>query len=381
MALTTRYVTNAGAGAADGTSLANAMSFATFIDYMAAAGSFTAAAGDVFLLCGVSQSRTTTTDSWANGGSATSPVVIRGCDSSGNPAYAGRTNGNGALITTNFASITYTTGRLVLTSWVILEGITITTSASNAAVSVGTDGVIMRCSVTNSSTNASAVGIGASSVSRSVVFDNDVFMTGASGGAAGINTNAGTAVRIRYNRVKVTSATAPGIALYVSSSAIKNTVYGSGGIGIYVASSAWSGTIEDNTIVGCGGDGINVITGLTGLGFITGNMVTDNTGDGIDMVSTSNPTFAAHNRTRDNAAGYANTGDWLTATKYGDVTTDTGGASTDYTDSGANDYSLIAASPATSAGIPAYASIGALQRSQTGSGGGGLFRNPSLSGT
>ena len=379
MALTTRYVTNSGAGAANGTSLADAMSFATFIDYMTAGGSFTAAAGDVFLLCGVSQSRTTTTDSWANGGSATSPVVIRGCDSSGNPAYAGRTNGNGALITTNFASLTYTTGRLILTAWVILEGITVTTSTSNAAVAVGTDGVILRCSVTNSSTNAAAVGIGAASVSRSVVFDNDVFLTGASGGNTGINTNVGTAVKVRYNRVKVTSATATGISLYTTASAIGNTVYGCGGIGIYIASSAWSGSCENNTTVGCTGDGISVITGLTGLGYIAGNMSTDNTGDGIDMGSTSSPVFAAHNRTRDNASGYANAGDWATATKYGDVTTDTGGASTDYVDAGSNDYRLIAASPATSAGIPAYASIGASQRNQTGGGSGGIMRNPSLS--
>jgi hypothetical protein len=91
-----------------------------------------------------------------------------------------------------------------------------------------------------------------------------------------------------------------------------------------------------------------------------GNMITDNTGDGIDMVSTSNAAFASNNRTRSNANGYNNAGDWLTATKYDDVTT-AGAASTDYVNSGSNDYTLILTSPATATGNPKYLDIGALQ--------------------
>ena len=100
-------------------------------------------------------------------------------------------------------------------------------------------------------------------------------------------------------------------------------------------------------------------------------MITDCTGDGIDAVSTGNCIVLAYRRTRDNANAVANGGDWITATDYAPVTTDTGGQSTDYVNAGSNDYRLIAASPATSAGFPASASIGALQRDQTGSGGGG----------
>ena len=367
MALTTRYVTNAGAGAADGTSLANAMSYATFTDYMVTGGSFTASPGDVFLLCGVSQSRTTTTDTWVNGGNATSPVVIRGCDSSGNTAYAGRTNGNGALITTNFASITYTTGRLNITgTFIIVESLNVTSAASAATLTNGTDSAIRSCRVTNSSTNAAAVGIN-SAVARGVVFDCDIELTGASGGGHALNAG-NNSVRVIGNRIK--GGPAIGVIATFSSIIIANTIFVSTGIGISMSSTTGAPTILFNTIVGGGSDGINIITGTTVLQCIVGNMITDNTGDGIDMVSTSNAAFAAYNRTRDNANGYANAGDWLTATKYGDVTTDTGGAPTDYVDAGTNDYRLIAASPATSAGIPAYASIGALQRDQTTSGGG-----------
>ncbi len=370
MALTNRYVTDSGAGAADGTSLANAMSFSRFIDYMVTGGSYTATAGDVFLLCGISQSRTTTTDAFVNGGNATSPVVIRGCDSSGNTAYAGRTNGNGPLVTTNFPTITYTTGRLNITgTFIIVESLNITSAASAATLTNGTDSAIRSCRVTNSSTNASAVGIN-SAVARGVVFDCDVELTGGSGGGHAVNAG-NNSVRIIGNRIK--GGPAIGVLANFSSIIIANTIFASTGIGISMSSTTGAPTILFNTIVGGGSDGINIITGNTVLQCIVGNMITDNTGDGIDMVSTSNAAFAAYNRTRDNANGYANAGDWLTATKYGDVTTDTGGASTDYTDSGANDYSLIAASPATSAGIPAYASIGALQRDQTSSGGGSVI--------
>jgi hypothetical protein len=85
------------------------------------------------------------------------------------------------------------------------------------------------------------------------------------------------------------------------------------------------------------------------------------------MVSTGNAAIVAYRRTRSNANGLANAGDWITATDYGAVTT-TGAASTDYTNAGGNDYSLVSSSPATSAGIPYAASIGALQRLQTGGG-------------
>lgn len=358
MAITERYVNNAGSGAADGTSEANAMSFATFTDYMVTGGSFTAAAGDRFnLKVDGTYARTTTTDTWVNGGSATSPVIVRGYNSAIGDGNLGRTNGNGALITTNMPVITYTTGRISITgAFIFVESLNVSGAPSNALVTPFSDCVVKSCKVVNSSTNASAVAI--SSGARSITFDCDAELSGASGASCAVNA-AGAGCRILNNRIKG----GPGIGMLCSGGAavIGNVIFAQTGIGISMNSTSGAPLIYGNTVVGGAGDAINVITATTGLQCIIRNMITDNTGDGIDMVSTANAAFAAYNRTRDNANGYNNAGDWITATQYGDVTTDTGSASSDYVNSGSNDYSIIQTSPARAAGWFKYSTIGALQ--------------------
>ena len=368
-AITERYVTSAGAGAADGTSEANAMSYATFKDYMETAGSFTAAAGDRFNLKG--SFTIGATDSWVNGGSATSPVIVRGYASSITDGYQGRTNDNGALVTTNFATLTYSsTFRLNNTGafWVILENLNIIGTVSNPVVSFPADCAIVRCRIENSSTNTASAGVNLAS--RNVLFDSDVVLTGASGGATGYAVNAGGAsCRTVGCRIKVTN-TAPAIIAVSSALVAKNTIFGSGGIGITMNSTTGAPHLLDNTIVGCTGDGIDVITGTTVLQFIAGNMITDQTGVGIDMVSAANAGFMAYNRLRDNSASINSGTDWVAATSYGHQDTGTTGTTaTDYVDYAGNDFRLVPTSPATSANLPAKGSIGALQRDQTSSGG------------
>jgi hypothetical protein len=114
-----------------------------------------------------------------------------------------------------------------------------------------------------------------------------------------------------------------------------------------------------NTIVGGSSDGINVVTGNATVQIMIGNLITDNTSAGINMVSTANGAFASNTRLRDNGSTYGNAGDWLTATKYGDVTS--GAGTSDYVNSAGNNYNLIFTSPAIIAGSPLYADIGALQ--------------------
>lgn len=369
-AITDRYVTDAGSGAADGTSVANAMSYATFTDYMVTGGSFTAAAGDRFNIIGTITGRTTTTDTWVNGGSSTSPVVVRGWTSGGVTAYAGRSNGNGALITTDFPVITYTTGRINISgSWIVLECLSISGNPSSAVVTLGSECVIKSCSITNSSTNASAAGIAGTSTGN-ITLDCDAFLTGASGGNCAINAQAGASV-VDSCRVSVVSSTASGINCNNTSVIYGNLIYGNGGVGILMPTTTGRPWIRSNTIVGCGGNGIDIVTGATVLQRIIGNMVTDNGGFGVDLNSASVGAFVAYNRTRDNTSGaYGLATDWVAATSFEDVTTDTGGQSTDYTNAGSSDFSLIRLSPATSAGLPAYSSIGALQRDQTTASGG-----------
>ncbi len=372
MALTERYVNDAGSGSADGSSEANAMSFATFTDYMVTGGSFTAAAGDRFNIKGAITSRTTTTDTWLNGGTATSPVIIRGYNSTiGDLTTLARTNGNGALVTTNYPTLTYTTGGITITgSFIIVEALSITSARTQATVTTnsGANLAFVSCAITNSGTNAKAMALDASS-GGCTALNCDLNLTGASGGSAAIECN-GTSSACDTCRIKVVSATANGIKTASSAVLFGNTIYSSGGVGIFMETSTGRPYIRNNTIVANSGDGINIVTGTTNMQRIIGNMITDNTGDGIDLTQTSIAGFSAYNRLRDNANSYNNSGDWTTATSYGQASTDTGTTgttATDYVNFGSNDYRIISTSPATSA-APALFSIGANQRDQTGSG-------------
>lgn len=363
MALTDLYVSDAGAGAHDGTTAGNAFSFTEMVADINLGGK----AGNRYnVIKGAGAiARTTTTDTISGSGTATSPVIIRGYTTTITDGYQGRTAGAG-LVTTNMPSITYTTGRMNMTgTFIILEALNISGAPSAAVVTLAGDSVAKSCAIVNSSTNAAASGINTAG-NRTIFFDCDATLTGASGGnyALGMQGNGAKAIA---NRVK--GGPNMGILCNATSVVILNTVYVSAGPVISMNSTGGGPLIAFNTVVGGTGDGIDIVTGTTGLQCIIGNMLTDNGGYGLDMVSAANAAFVAYNRTRDNTSGAINSGtDWVAATSYGNVTTDTGGAETDYTDSGSNDYRLIAASPATSAAQPASASIGALQRDQTSAG-------------
>ncbi len=376
MALNEYYVTDAGAGDGSGQpNEANAMSYATFTDFMVTGGTHTAAAGDRFNIKGAITARTTTTDVWVNGGTVTSPVIIRGYNATiGDLTSLARTNGNGPLVTTNYPTISYTTGSIQITgSFIIIEALSITSAnvtAGNGTVKLGTGANLFmkRCAIVNSSTNANAAGVGISGGRVSVV-DSDVSLTGLSGGDACLAVGSNGNTRAIGNRLK--GGPAIGIRASATGWVIAfNTIFVSTGVGISITNTAGDNVVLYNTIVGGGADGINVITASSVPNIFIGNMITDNTGDGIDMVSTANAAYLSNLRTRDNLSGTNNAGDWITATNYDAVTTDTGGPETDYVASGSNDYRLIAASPAVGAGNPLYAAIGALQRQQAAAGGG-----------
>lgn len=313
-----------------------------------------------------SVSRTTNTDTITGDGTSTSPVIIRGYGTVITDGYQGRTGGNGALVTTNMPTVTYTSGRLIASGadWIIYENLNITAAPTTNTIATGANCAIKSCVVTNSGTGAGAIAI--LTGVNNVVFDCDVTMSGASGGTAAISLGAADC-RIIANRIK------GGPSVGIMSSGVRgivvdNLIFASTGVGVSVTGTATPCVIYGNTIVGGGGDGVDIVTGTTVLQFIANNMITDNTGYGIDGVAAGNAIFAAYNRTRDNTAGADNLAtDWLAATKYGHVTTDTGGAETDYTDAGSFDYSLISASPAKAAGQWLYRDIGALQRQEAGS--------------
>lgn len=328
-----------------------------------------AVAGNLVCVKSGSYTMTSTVDTFAAVGTVTSPIRICGYASTRptvsthGDGYLGRTNGNGALITTNMPAITYTTGRLLISgNFNIVENLSATSAsvaASSGSIAVsGNDVYLKRCVAVNSSTNANANGIFTNGARDSII-DCDATLSGASGGNSAINSTSASG-RIIGSRIKG----GPGIGLTLAGTnqtqvVAFNTIYASTGNGIVTTTTGGGSSILYNTIVGGGADGINILTGTTASYLIMGNMITDNTGNGLNMVSTSNAAFTSNNRYRDNGTNIANGGDWITATKYDDVTS--GNGTSDYWNSGSNDYRLLWSSPAVGSGNPLYADIGALQ--------------------
>ena len=364
-AITEKYVTSGAGGSGDGTS-GNPYTLSQMITEINGG----AAAGNRYNVLVGTYTRGAA-DTITGSGTSSAPVIIRGYGSAIGDGYQGRTLDNGALVTTNMPLISYSgSGRLSVTgTWVLMESVRVVSAASNPSASFGNDSAVAHCILENSSTNGSASCLTVSS--RGVVFNSDVYMSGASGGSTAI-TATSASCRVLGNRIRVTSSTCPAVTIQSSTVVAKNTIFGGGGVGIAITATSSANCIIDNTIVGCAGDGIDMITGSTNLQFIAGNMITDNTGNGVDLVSSANAVFMAANRFRDNAASVNSGSDWVTATRYMGVDSGTtGDTSTDYENYGAFDFRLKNTSPATSAGIPLKASIGANQRDQTGAGGGG----------
>jgi hypothetical protein len=355
-AITERYVTSTGTDTyANSTNIATPMSLTTAVA--------NAAAGDRINIKVGTYTRTAT-DTLTNSGTATSPIIYRGYSSTIGDGNLGRTGSNGELITTNMPLLSYnSTFRLTSGNFTVIESLNISGTISNNVLNLANDCVAKSCKIVNASTNAAAIALGVNV--RSIAFDNDAELSGASGGNAAINATAAPS-RAIANRVK--GGPAIGILCASSSAIIDNVIFAQAGVGISMNSTGGIPVIYGNTIVVGTGDAIDVITGTTGLQCIVNNLITDNAGNGIDMVSAANAGFLAYNRLRDNGTAINSGTDWVAATSYGHVTTDTGGPETDYTNSGGNDYSLIPASPAKGAGWFAFASIGALQP-QSASGG------------
>jgi hypothetical protein len=131
--------------------------------------------------------RAATADTLTGGGTVTSPVVIRGYSgTTPGDGNQGRTNGSGALVTTNMPSLTYTTAALTTGAWTILESMNVTGAPSGPLVTEGADGSVKGCVVNNSSTNAAAIGLTTGGL-RATVFDNDITLSGGAGGTAAIS--------------------------------------------------------------------------------------------------------------------------------------------------------------------------------------------------
>lgn len=360
MAITEKYVSDAGAGAHDGSTAADAFSWAEMVTDINAGGK----AGNRYnVIKGAGAiARTTTTDTISGSGSSTSPVIIRGYNSTIGDGYLGRTNGNGPLITTNMPAITYTSGRINVTgAWIVIESLSISGATNNSLLSINQDSLVIRCAASNNNTGGSA-GCLAFNANGGTVLDSDLALTAASGGIAAIQIGS---LQCRVAGCRVTGGPASGITVAGAAAIVGNVIHDCAGTaGIYVSGTGGSPAIVNNTIVGCV-DGIEVITGNTRTSLIFGNLITDNSAYGINGVSSANAIIAAYNRLDRNTTANVNSAtDWLAATSYSHNTTSALQAA-EYVDASTDDYRL-GTSPSLGAGHFAYADIGALQKQSSG---------------
>jgi len=358
MALTKRYVTSAGAGAGTGllSDFSDAMSWAAMITDLN-----TPHAGYKYVVKG-NVANTTTSTTLTGDGTTTSPIIIEGCFATEGDMLTNGRNSDGTLNTTGFPVISYTgsTARFIASGAnnLIIRCLTITAESSNLACHLGAGAEAQRCRLVNSGTNSASYAVGGSAASIGV-FDCDV-ETALTGTTAAVQFTGGF-WHIEGCRIKC--APGNGISCVAGGVAKNNTIYECT-VGIATTDTASAPLILNNTIVNCTGNGIDIITGTTGLTTIIGNSITGCGGYGIDFNSSTCVKRLGYNRFRDNTSGDINGGgDWEEGTSILNVTTDSGSTATndaiDFTDVSNDDYSLKAGAPQTSKGIGHLIDIGA----------------------
>lgn len=372
MAITEYYVSAAGGGAHDGTTEADAWTLSEAITANNALGAG-GAAGRRYNVKGAHTARGAS-DTISVGGTATSPAIWRGYNSAIGDLDTGTRDAYGALDTTNFPDIGYSaTFKITLSaSHIVLANIDFSGARSGEIITAsGGNHVYVNCRATNTSTNAAATCITASATARYI---NSDLVGGASGGAACLDITSGvqTIIGCRIN--------GPAVGIRATQSLLVNvigtTIYGCTD-GVSTTNAGASLLISFCTIYGCSGDGIDIIsTSASVQHFVYGSSITDNGGYGINFNGGTAGAYCSlsGNRFRDNTSGNINGfADWVSGTDFRNITTDAGGASTDYVDAATNkDFRLISTAAGYRQGFAHNANIGACGDNVTAGGGGTL---------
>lgn len=355
MAITEYYVSVAGAGAHDGTSAANAWTLSEAITANNALGAG-GAAGRRYNVTGAHTARGAT-DTISVGGTATSPAIWRGYNAAIGDLDNGTRDAYGVLDTASFPDIGYnsTYGLTPSAGHIVFMNLDIATNRSSNGVNGTVNQSFINCRIVNSNTGGSTTAIYVELGSRIVNCD---LSSGASSGTAAISCDE----TVHIIDCRITSPGAIGIKITGTAwNAIHNcTIFNCGTSGIDIQGNGGGKSITGNTIYACV-DAINVVSTASGHQVIVGNMITDNSGYGIDFNGgTSGTAIVAGNRFRDNASGNTNGyADYVSGTNARNITTDTGGAATDYVDAATNkDFAIVYDSPGFEEGFSHRTHIG-----------------------
>jgi hypothetical protein len=347
MAVVIRYFSTSAAGAGDGTTWADRAALFSAGNWSTIITSFNFSGSDS-LQCliegGLSYtcSQSLASGLFSNAPSVANPLVLHGCDSSGNllsPPDADWTSDLAAWSTSALPVIATTTNIATINlANTQTRLIAFTASGRNASV-VGNATATDWCSIVNSTSNTSASCIaGVSRITNSVmsctgssydqvisvlgnhfVYNSKVLgVTGSSGNRYGIN-------YVGTTQIAVIS---------------KCCVTGCGGVAIISNSAnvAQHLSIDGCVIANNGSDGIRLASTASQLipSVITNNMITGNGGYGIE--ANGAPAVVYQNRLRDNVSGDYNTfGNY--PTDMGNYTTDSDDAS-EYVNIATNDYQI-----------------------------------------
>jgi hypothetical protein len=292
-------------------------------------------------------------------GTASGLIVWRGYDATiGDLDNLGR-NSDGTLNTTGFPAITLT-GIWVPNNLNVLQNLNFTGALSSHLVG-GTANdrwTMKRCSVTNTQNNAAA---------RAALADNFCTFFGCdfycSGAAHASVVDMDTNVSIYGCRIRGTSTSA---LLTLDNGGVDRTLFigNASSVGIVYQDACSNGhNVTGNTFYGIG----TAITwpNVTPLGspLLLNNHVTDCSKwiDNLHSATAAISVIEGYNRIRDVTT--PRTG--VETVTIGEVTTDTGGAETDYTNAAGGNFILISGAPGRAAGSPQNTDIGAYQRLAT----------------
>jgi len=345
MSFTNLYVSTTGTTTpyTAATTPGNAKSQATMVSILSSGVSL---AGYVFNILNGTYSFGSSSLTISSFGTSTSPLVIRGYNTTIGDGYQGRTSGWGSLVTTSMPTWQWTNSVLVLSgAFVILEALKITNTVANFSTMVtisGADSFLKSCLInTNHLTNGISITTGGSSG----IQDCDIIATSATNGVT--VSGAGGCYALGCRVIAGTNCFNLG---QFSITLFNNLLYG-GSIGVLVGNNS-TVALYNNTIAGFSSHAIDV-TGASNLIQIFGNMITDNSGYAINSAS-GKLVFHGNNYCRNNNPsgsyvdfnGVSDLLSYQDSGVYGNVHQANGTAFGDYTAKTSGNYTIAATSPA-----------------------------------